>query len=443
MRAIQKIFMIAVTAVMVLAGVQGENGTMFKTPLTRYIKGDEIVYGNIQYHPVTVHTQMYGFFPQYTPKCYNLTIADGMQLEVMSLLRQFQQLWNEPNRTSSLWSKRKRSVMEWLGLEGAANSVYNSVKISNVQASVDSLRAHSMGGGSLTLAEIIQALISEGKAIENALHLTAGAIRGIAIAADRQDSLLFNQTKCLTASLIMLQRLRDISRATENGHMSPYVFTNHTLAKIYNRNKGGVCNNTGDNTDKCKVLQCRATGAQNTIMHCTGYTSSKSSHSMGKRTSTHLRDFEGGQIVRLDYGANFTQWVMGNCVPDGDGLVTVVTRGTWHKYCQCLEWWEAPCEEKPSMAYQRFLRMARVTPVHLGVDLAGTRINLTLVISAPILDPQEGSIIQMARLPYRTGSFVIVAKQPIIHLFQPLHSTTLFEVHREECKSEGSLLACP
>nr|XP_014339761.1 PREDICTED: uncharacterized protein LOC106702138 [Latimeria chalumnae] len=244
----------------------------------------------------------------------------------------------------------------------------------------------------------------------------------------------------------MLQRLRDILRATESGHMSPYVFTNHTLAKIYNRNKGGVCNNTGDNIDKCKVLQCRATGAQNTIMHCTGYTSNKSSHSMGKRTSTHLSNFEGGRIVQLDYGTNFTHWAVGNCV-DVNGtheeVFTIVTRGTWHKYCQCLEWWETPCEEKTSMAYQKFLRMARVTPVHLGVDLAGTRINLTHVISAPILDPQEGSIIQMARLPYRTGSFVIVAKQPIIHLFQPLHSNTLFEVHREECKSEGSFLACP
>nr|XP_014339494.1 PREDICTED: uncharacterized protein LOC106701962 [Latimeria chalumnae] len=230
---------------------------------------------NIQYKPVPIHFSLYGFLPQHLSACYNKSLATGMEFKVQNMLVGYQDVWN-PRRSST--TRKRRSVMEWLGLGGAANLAYNSYQIWEFSDEIDRIR-NQVVCGTGTVAELVNQLAQQDKVILNSVHLTGEAVLHLAQAVDKENEKLFNQTKCLTASLIMLQRLKDLLGDTDRGCLNDHLFTNHTLTKILGYDKQ-PCNDRDNSTDgsQCKLLQCKATGTTNNTILCTGHAASRSFH---------------------------------------------------------------------------------------------------------------------------------------------------------------------
>nr|XP_014352076.1 PREDICTED: uncharacterized protein LOC106706128 [Latimeria chalumnae] len=404
---------------------------------TKYRPGDKLVYADVQYRHMILHTHLHGFLPRHLPGCYSITAATGMNHEIMWLLQQYQQKWN-PQHNITHHTRQRRDLVSRLGAGGLANSGYNSWKLSKQGQQIDQLRSRALKGQA-DWSSYVGQLIDQQMAVVQHVNTMADIFFSVQAMQSNASAELFNGTKCLTASIILLGRLKAVLEDLDNGKMNPEIFTNHTWSKVTNPS----CDERNSQTAKlemCHTIQCGCVTEENVTMQCLGFPSDRDEYHFDIMV---MFSNGSGPISFTQYG-NVTNWNTPHCPkPLGDGLSCMTTESSWLKTgCRCVKWYESPCTSTNIKGYASFLQTSRIMPEAIFYDLVSGYINLTVSVFFPDPNYRLGSTVHATHLPWRMNGTVISFNRPAVRLFKPEGSSSSYQLSMELCNSGKDILVC-
>nr|XP_014349499.1 PREDICTED: uncharacterized protein LOC106705216 [Latimeria chalumnae] len=291
----------------------------------KYRPGDELVYADVQYRHMILHTHLHGFLPRHLPGCYNITAAIGMNHEIMWLLLQYQQKWNPQHQYNiTCYTRQRRDLVSWLGAGGLLNSGYNSWKISKQGQQINELRNHALKG-QIDLSSYVEQLIDQQMAVVQHINTMADIFFSVQDMQSNISAGLFNDTKCLTASIILYDRLKAVLEDLDNGKVNPEIFTNHTWSKLTNPS----CDKRNSQTAKlamCHTVQCGCMTEENLIMQCLGFLSDRGKYHFDVTVMSN----NGSSPISFTQYGDVTYWNTPHCPkPLGDGISCITGESSW------------------------------------------------------------------------------------------------------------------